>query len=378
MGSFTMTPPGNGVGVVYAVTQDGSLHSMVKGSALESGTWPAPPTFPTWIPQSMNGPSQGRPSGIPVATDGSTRTIFLSSQDGHVYAFNAQTGATGWSPSSPNLAPSPNLQAHPSGVFSAFGGTRNLIFVGTHESAGSKFHALNLTNGTIAWTFDGTPFGRIGAISGQAAVDQQAKHVYFASRAAGPSPDDKTVWCVDYETGLACPGFTPQAYDDIDTGVSISGGVLFVGANSCGGGNPCVRAIRSSDGNQSWSYSIAIAGEGPPKGYVVVDRLTGDSYFSTAHFVWALDAGGGFKWTSPTLFAPSIPVYAPGDAFVYVGTGDGFLRRLRVSGLLQDTTAPFPIRLGDGTSGAGSPTFDLPNFMYVGTENGIVYAVQLP
>jgi hypothetical protein len=26
----------------------------------------------------------------------------------------------------------------------------------------------------------------------------------------------------------------------------------------------------------------------------------------------------------------------------------------------------------------GSPTFDLPSFMYVGTDNGMIYAVQLP
>jgi uncharacterized repeat protein (TIGR01451 family) len=382
MGSFTMTPPGNGMGAVYAVAQDGSLHSIVKGSGAQAGTWPAPVSgFPlTWIPQSMNAPSQGRPSGIPVATQGSTRTIFLSSQDGHVYAFNADTGAPGWSPSSPLLAPAPHLQAHPAGVFTAFGGTRDLVFVGTRDPAGSRFYALRLLDGnTLApgWVFNGGAFGKIGAISGQAAVDQQAKRVYFASREFDAT-NNKTVWCLDLETGAPCSGFAPQAYENVDTGVSLSGGRLFVGSNNATGTNPRVLAIRTSDGGQDWSFPITIAGEGAPKGYVVVDRLSGDSYFSTMTTVWALGAGGTLKWSLPLLLSPSTPVYAPGDAFVYVGTGDGRLRRIRVAGG-EDTTAPFPLRLGEGTAAAGSPTFDVPaNFMYVGTEDGIVYAVQLP
>jgi uncharacterized repeat protein (TIGR01451 family) len=380
MGIFNMTPPGNGVGVLYAVAQDGTLHSMIKGSGANAGTWPTPAAgfLTTWIPQQMNAPSQGRPSGIPVATQGSTRTIFLSSQDGHVYAFNAETGASGWNIFTlPTLAPVANLQAHPGGVFMAFGGTRNLIFVGTHESTGSKFYALNLADGQVAWTFDGTPFGRIGAISGQAAVDYQAKRVYFASREFDAVANNKTVWCVDFETGLPCAGFAPQAYENIDTAVSLSGSRLFVGSNNAAGTNPRVRAIRASNGVQDWSFAIPMPAEGAPKGYVVTDRLTGDSYFSTATTVWAVDAGGTEKWRLPSLVAPSTPVYAPGDAFVYFGAGDGKLHRIRVAGG-EDTTSPFPIRLGDGSAAVGSPTFDLPNYIYVGTENGIVYAVQLP
>jgi outer membrane protein assembly factor BamB len=329
----------------------------------------------------MNAPSQGRPSGIPVATQGSTRTIFLSSQDGHVYAFNAETGAAGWSPSSPFLAPAPHLQAHPSGVFGVFGGTRDLVFVGTRDPLGSKFYALRLLDGNTGgpgWTFNGGAFGKIGAINGQAAVDYQARRVYFASREFD-STNNKTLWCLDFETGATCAGFAPQAYENIDTSVSLSGGHLFVGSNNATGTNPRVRAIRTSDGGEDWSFPIPIPAEGAPKGYVVTDRLTGDSYFSTANMVWALNSSGGTKWAAPLpLITPSTPVFAPGDNFVYVGTGDGRLRRIRVAGG-EDTTAPFPLRLGSGTAAAGSPTFDLPaGFLYVGTEDGIVYAVQLP
>jgi hypothetical protein len=40
---------------------------------------------------------------------------------------------------------------------------------------------------------------------------------------------------------------------------------------------------------------------------------------------------------------------------------------------------PFPIQLGDGTGAVGSPTYDLaPGYLYAGSEDGVVYAIQVP
>jgi outer membrane protein assembly factor BamB len=378
-GIFTMIPPGNGVGVVHAVAQDGSLHAMVKGAGAEGGSWPAPPIVPfAWMPQKMNGPSQGRPSGIPTTTDFSTRTIFLTSQDGHVYAFNAETGAIAWV--SALLAPATTLQAHASGVFTIFGGTRDYLFVGTHQTTGSKFYALKVADGTTAWTFDGVSagFGKIGAISGQAAVDQVGKRVFFASRAFGPSPDDKTVWCVDLETGT---GRWAQPFGDVDTGVSFTGTRLLVGANNPSPTVKSIDTVAPNEGLLIWTFSITPALEGPVKGYVAVDRVSGSLFFATANKLWALNSDKSAKWAPTgdrTLGNASTPVYAPGDLWVYAGGGDGKLHRFSVTTGAEDTSAPFPIQLGDGTGAVGSPTYDLPNFMYVGTDTGVVYAVQLP
>jgi len=375
MGIFSMIPPGNGLGVVHAVAQDGSLHAMVKGNIAEGGTWPTTPLFPMWMPQRMAGPSQGRPSGIPVPTALSTRTLFLTSQDGFAHAFNAETGVPAWTAA---LAPLAALQAPPAGVFIVFGGTKDFLFVGTREATGSKFYALRTTNGTQAWVFDGVSagFGRIGAISGQAAVDLVTKRVYFASRAFGAAPDNRTVWCVDLETGA---GLWAAARGDIDTGASLAGSTLWVGTN-----DPKVKKIDTvapNEGVELWSFPIPPA-QGPAKGYVAVDRLSGDSFFSTASAVWALDSAGSPKWLpggDRLLGAPSTPVFAPQDLFVYAGGGDGKLHRFFVVGGAEDTAAPFPIRLGDGSAAAGSPTYDLfPGYVYVGTESGVVYAIQLP
>jgi outer membrane protein assembly factor BamB len=362
---------------VHAVAQDGSLHAMVKGNVAEGGTWPTTPLFPTvWMPHRMSGPSQGRPSGLPVATAGSTRTIFLSSQDGHVYAFNAETGAQAWV--SAPLAPVNALQAHPSGAFAVFGASKDFVFVGTRDAAGSKFYALKVSDGSQAWVFDGASagFGRIGAISGQAAVDQVTKRVYFASRAFGATPDDKTVFCVDLETGA---GLWAAPRGDVDAGVSLAGGFLFVGTN-----DPKVKKIDTvapNEGVEVWAFTVPPA-EGPPKGYVAVDRVTGDSYFATVSSVWALKSDGTPKWPpsgSRALASPSTPVFAPQDLYVYVGSSDGKLHRIFAASGTEDTTAPFPIPLGDATAAVGSPTYDLgPRYLYVGTEAGIVYAIQLP
>jgi hypothetical protein len=381
LGQFSMIPPGNGVDVVHVVGQDGSLHAMVKGDPPggEGGTWPTTPLFPfVWMPPPrMNGPSQGRPASGPVATPTSTRTIFLSSQDGRVYAFNAETGTLAWA--SDPLAPPPALQAHPSGVFTAFGGTRDLVFVGTRDPAGSKLYALRLSDGKAlspGWVFDGVSagFGKIGAISGQAAVDQSARRVYFASRAFDGT-NNNTVWCVDLETGA---GLWAKAHGDIDTGVSAYNGRLLVGTNPPVPELKSIDTVFPNEGIQAWSFPLPPA-EGPVKGYVTVDRLTGELYFSTRDRVWALGPGGAPKWLpsgNRALGSASMPLFAPQDTYVYVGGGDGKLHRLFAADGTEDMAPPFPLSLGDGSAAVGSPTYDVrAGFLYVGTENGVVYAI---
>src|SRR5262249_7692868 len=363
-------------GAVYAVANDGSLHSMAKGNGTQGGTWPAPPGFPqVWRPQSTNLPSQGRPSGIATTAGSASRTIFLSSQDGHVYAFNAETGTPAWSPSSPLLGP--QIVAHPAGAFIIFGASRDLVFVGTRDSAGSTFYALRLSDGSSAapgWAFNGGAFGKIGAISGQAAVDQVAKRVYFASRAFdGANPN--TVWCGDLETGAAIRAVARGDNEPRGSPLNRRPPVGTTGAS------PQVLSIDTTAGNEGavvWSRPIP-GPEGPVKGYVAVDRLTGNSYVSTLTSVRAFDASGTPRWTSASVTSPSTPVYAPGDPFLYVGSGDGRLYRLDTTNGNPYAGPTFPLLLGNGSGAAGSPTLDLAaGFLYVGAEDGIVYAVQLP
>jgi outer membrane protein assembly factor BamB len=216
----------------------------------------------------------------------------LSSQDGRVYAFNAETGALAWV--SDPLAPT--LQGHPSGVFTTFGGTRDLVFVGTRDPAGSRFYALRLSDGKAlspGWVFDGVSagFGKIGVISGQAAVDQTTRRVYFASRAFDGT-NNNTVWCVDLETGA---GLWARPHGDIDSGVSAYNGRLLVGTSAPVRTVKSIDTVSPNEGVEVWSFTIPPA-EGPVKGYVTVDRFTGELYFSTRDKVWALRSDGTPKW----------------------------------------------------------------------------------
>src|SRR5262245_40495338 len=372
LGIFSMVPPGNGAGAVHFVDNDSSIHSATKGDGADGGLWPTSPRL--WIPRSMDGPSQGRPSGVPVAIGSARPAIILSSQDGHVYVFDAETGAPGWSPSSPPLAPT--VLAHPSGVFTTFGGTKNLVFVGARDPVGSRFYALRLSDGGFSppgWVFDGGTFGRIGAIHGQAAVDQEGRRVYFASRAFDAA-NRNTIWCVDLETGA---GLWAAAVGDIDTAVTFVGDRLYVGTNA--GDVKAIDTRAGHEGQVVWSFALP-ALEGNAKGYVAVNRLTGDVYFATAGRLWGLGPGGTAKWTPGfrSVDSPSTPVFAPLDAWIYVGGGDGLLHRFSAATGDEDLIAPFPVTLVDAGA-VGSPTFDLSaGFVYVGSEGGLVYAIRLP
>jgi outer membrane protein assembly factor BamB len=363
-GASALAPPGLGPLAVHVVSNDNFLHSMVKGSA--GGDWPA-----SWTPLSMNLPSQGRPSTVPVPIQTASRVVFVGSQDTNVYAIDADTGALLWRSALPGM-----VQAGPSGIFTMFGGAYDFILVGTRNGLiPNSFYALNVADGSVAWSYDGndgvTDLGRIGTISGQAAVDYGAKRVYFASRAFGPAPDNRTVWCVDLGTGKA---IWAQPHGDVDGGVALRGDRPYVGAFN--GISNEMRALETNDGSLAWLFPVG----GAVKGWVSPDRLTANLYFSTDdNRVFSLkDEGATYleNWSSGgvSLNSPSPPTFAPADTVVYVG-GIGRLFRLDVgTGSVVDSFV-----VGDGTAIVGSPTLDLrPGFAYVGTDLGIVYAIQLP
>jgi outer membrane protein assembly factor BamB len=163
----------------------------------------------------------------------------------------------------------------------------------------------------------------------------------------------------------------------VDTAVTFVGGRLYVGTNA---GE--VKAIDTSgvnEGEVAWSFPIP-APEGNVKGYVAVNRISGDVFFSTANRLWGLKSDGTARWTPAdrALASPSTPVFAPLDVWIYVGGGDEQFHRFSAATGDEDMIAPFPVSLVDG-GGVGSPTFDLPaGFVYVGSEGGLVYAIRLP
>jgi hypothetical protein len=87
-------------------------------------------------------------------------------------------------------------------------------------------------------------------------------------------------------------------------------------------------------------------------------------------------AGGTPDWPAVTVLAASNPLLAQGR-YVVVGSGDGKLYQLDIAG--GGPPVVKSIVLGDGLSVIGAPTLDVfYNLVYVGSDSGVIYAVQLP
>jgi outer membrane protein assembly factor BamB len=367
-GATALASPSVGPAAAYAVSNDRVLHAMTRGTGAGAGSWPDGP--PVWTPFLMNGPAQARPPVVPTdAFPGATQIVFVGSQDGHVYAVNAVTGGQLWS--TPTKL-GDMVQAAPVGQFTVFLRAFNLVMVGTRSAgADNTFYGIDPSTGSTGWSYSGEPGDPIGVINGAAAVDPVANRVYFASRRRGAG--NSTLWCLDY-TATSVTLRWRASPGDIDGSPILRNGVLYVGDNA-----GVVRTYTADDGTPGWTFSTA---DGPVKGFLFPDRTRGDLYFSTDTKVWALKEDGTPKWPAVTTIpGPSMTLHPNNSNVVFVGSSDGRVYQI------DDTAAGFPgpgpavtsVQLGDGSAPVGQPTLDvINNLLYVGTEAGVFYAVEVP
>jgi outer membrane protein assembly factor BamB len=363
-GATAVVPTGINV-LAYVVSNDRLLHAMTVGTS--GGFWPA-----GWTPFRMNEPSQGRPTVSGVSLGGASRVAFVGSQDGHVHAVNADTGAVIWSSPLLGVPGDAIVQAAPSGIFNGVaGGTFDLVLVGTRSSAiANTFVAMNLADGSVAWRFtnaldQGGDGGAIGIVSGQAAVDVPNRRVYFASRArAGGTAN--TVWCLDF-TGSTVTRRWARDVGNVDGSPVHRDGRVYVGTNE-----GLVHALDADDGTPLWSHS-PVPLDGPVKGFVWPVRASSRLYFATTNRVWAIDDDGDRATSRWSLAIPSPSTTLFSGTHVYVGAGDGRLYQIDPSG------AATSVALAGGPSQVGSPSMDFQNgLIYVGSDTGRIYAVAAP
>jgi len=352
----------------YTVSNDRILHGMEAGTT--GGIWPS-----GWIPASMNAPAQGRPIVIPFPTTrigGASTVAFTGAQDGRVYAFNALTGALLWA--SPVLGDA--VQASPSIVSTDFGGSADLVLIGTRTPGGdSKVYGLNLADGSIAWSFDnGGGASGFGIVSSQISADPAASRLWFTSRAKDGGSSD-TLWCLRFTADSATRTWSVDA-GDVDAAAIVRNGRLYVGNNA---GE--VYAMDPASGVASWATPYA-TGDGPVKGFVWVDTLSGGTelYFSTTGHVHGLDDMGDSAsplWPAYATGAPSPVVLIDGNLYVGTSSGNGQILRLdAASGSVAGGVA-----LGDPAVAktVGAPSFDVvTGQVIVGTDEGAVYSVTAP
>jgi outer membrane protein assembly factor BamB len=209
-------------------------------------------------------------------------------------------------------------------------------------------------------------------VNGGAAVDYATSRVYFASQEAVAGAS--TIWCLE-----ATPsGFVHRWSHPIGP---VNGSPVVRGERVYVGGNDgVVRAFDKRSGVEAWSLPT----DGQPiKGFLYPDRTGDDLYCATTSHIFGIsDEGtrGSLNFPAITATSPSIVLFRPAEggapARLYFGAGD---RRLHELDLSRSPPTEKTVLLAGGPAVIGAATFDVASGMiYVGSDEGVVYAVQVP
>lgn len=295
--------------------------------------------------------------------------VYISSADGHLYAFNAQTGIQLWTaPTSSFIESSPAV-------------ANGVVYVGSFDS---KLYAFDAQTGTQLWT---APTSGI-IISSPAVVGGV---VYVGS-------EDTHLYAFDAQTGTQL--WTAPTNGAIDSSPAVVGGVVYVGSeehlyafdartgtrlwtaptNGTAGSSPAVAngvvyvssqddnlyAFNARTGTQLWAATTGDNIESSPavtNGVVYVG--------SDDHHLYAFNAQTGTQlWAAPTNGAiGSSPVVANG--VVYISSADAHVYAFDVQTGTQLWAAS-----------TGGPMHSSPvvanGVVYVGSNDGSLYAYTLP
>jgi hypothetical protein len=385
-GGTAVVPPVVGQHGIVVMSNDRTVHALTRGGP-SGGVWPG-----DWVPRPLEGVAHSRSPIVPFSTSvivaAGESVLFVGDDSGDVRAFNARTGQSLWgSPTPPNLGKP--VTGAPGGLFLQYGGTRDLVIVGTRDGSGpNALHGLNLADGSPT----GSPFiagSSIGAISGSPAIAYSVtpNRVYFASRSLSGG---STVWCVEVDASTPftpCSGWVSRNLGDVDGSPVLRNGRIYVGTT---GGT--VYSLDAATGLDERTFSTG--GDGPVKGFLFPDRRNDDLMFATNTKVWSISDNGSpimglnWQWTVSGL-SPSVILYWPQTNYVYVGSQDGKLYELdfTLANPSPPTSKP-PLVLGDGLGQIGAPTLDIgvlppdvsagKKLLVVGSESGVLYGVEVP
>jgi hypothetical protein len=365
-GMTLMAAPTVGVDAVIAVSNDMSVQALQRDPATGTGgLWPG-----SWKPVRLGSVAQHRPPVVPL-TGGSR--AFVATQDGRIHAMDTANGTLIWS----TQLPEADARGAPAGIFTAHGGDYDYVLVGTSSaSLADHFYALDPGTGAVIDAFPGPADGvggNLGEVLGTAAVDYATNRVYFASRRDTAL---RSLWCLDLgpSSDALRLRWSRDLGGDVDGSPVLRGGRLYVADNT-----PVAWSIPADTGGGG--YSIALGGSAT-KGFLFPDRRNGDLYVATGGAVHGLtDTGSALnpKWTPIGLDQPSIVLLRPGTNELYVGVRDystdaSLLRIDTTSGTVAGS-----VSLETDPRTVGAPSLDVGyGIVHVGSELGILYAVQLP
>ncbi len=351
-----LTPPGFYPGYVYICGNDRILHAI----DINSGTWPNGVK-----PFITDGPIQSRP--VIVKRDDNF-SVFLSSQDGRVYAINGEILNEIWH----SDILSKMLIASPVGMFTEFGGAIDALFIGTRNSGDyNSLIALNPDSGSKIWEFnngaDSDITKAIGVINGSPYVDYINNMVIFNSRKPQWN-NTPTMWALSPINGNLI--WTGDSKDS-DLSLTVEDNMIFT-ADISGR----VTALNETDGSLLWVYS---PNDGAVKSHIEKDWFNNLLFFSTTNSVFCLkyDEGSAeLAFKIDSIPNPSAPVVNGFTQKAYVGGSDGYLYEIDYS----DPTSPVikKHKLGENVviGEASIDVFD--NLLFVGSSSGEVFCIGIP
>jgi serine/threonine-protein kinase len=288
-------------GVVYIGSNDGHLYAFDADTGAQRWRYPA----------------QGAVTSSPRIADG---TLYVGGQDGFLHAVDVRTGERRW-------ATDTGGPVHSSPAVAG-----NLVAVG---SRANKLLACDMRSGAVLWElvrgdwFNSSPTIVDGVVYvgcrdhnvyGIDAATGEQRWQYTTSSTVDSSPrvvgqsvyiggDDNKVRSLNARTGAWIWDFTAQK--GIVSTPAVADGVLYVGSD-----DGSLYALEADTGRQRWSYPTAGGIRSSP-------LVTGGLVVVGSHdrFLHAVDAATGqVRWRFLTAgpIDDSSPAYA--DGLVYVGT----------------------------------------------------------
>jgi outer membrane protein assembly factor BamB len=258
-------------GVIYFGSDDGNVYALNANTGAK--LW----NFPTY---DANGPIYPV-NCSPAVVNG---VVYITGGDGNLYALNTSTGAklwsyfTGFESTNNTLKPSPAV-------------VNGVVYVGGGDGA----IALNSSTGTKLWSFP-------AAALGQSSPAVANGVVYIGGNG--------TLYALNASTGAELWSFGSSVFD---TSPAVTNGVVYISRN-----DHVLSALNASTGAELWSYTT-----GDPL-FSSPAVANGVVYFGSADGnVYALNASTGAKLWSFTAAGLLSSAPAVANGVVYINT-EGF------------------------------------------------------
>ena len=273
--------------------------------------------------------------------------VYFTSDNSHLYAVNAATGAQLWSFGFTNA------------FFSDPAVAGGIVYT---SSVDGRLYAVNAATGAQLWSFatPGQANGRPPAVAGGV--------VYFQSAFGAPAGGG-AVYALDAATGallwsFATPGGTSP------TGLAVDNGVVYETTSDEDGLRGSAYALSAATGQMLWHF----ASPGPLYTPVVADGIlyAGFEDETTQARVLALHADNGkARWQSQIVGISQSPAVANG--LVYVGDSYGFVDAFNAT--TGKLAWQFRIPPSVPTSNVDATPVVANGIVYEGAEDGTLYAL---